>query len=81
MPKTRVTFWTSKFEGNVARDARDMALLRAAGWRVITIWECETENPQTIQRRLNDVLRSKRGAESDERRGRTRKPAKRSLGK
>ena len=80
-PKTRVAFWTSKFEGNVARDARDVALLRASGWRVITIWECETEDPRTILRRLNVVLRVKRRAEGDEQRGQTRKPAKRRLGK
>ena len=41
-PKSRVEFWTAKFAENVARDARQRATLEAAGWRVLTIWECET---------------------------------------
>jgi DNA mismatch endonuclease (patch repair protein) len=80
-PKTRVPFWSSKFAGNVARDARDTALLRGAGWRVITIWECETENPRTIQRRLNVLVRRKRLAGAEEERSRTQTSAKRGLGK
>ena len=41
-PKSRVDFWTAKFAGNVARDARQRTALEAAGWRVFIIWECET---------------------------------------
>ena len=52
MPKTRVKFWVAKFDGNVSRDARNIAALRAAGWRVITIWECETESSGVIEQRL-----------------------------
>ena len=44
-PKSRVDFWTSKFAENVARDERQLAALRAAGWRVLTIWECQTNDP------------------------------------
>lgn len=32
--------WQEKFDGNVARDSRNIRLLLAAGWRVIVIWEC-----------------------------------------
>lgn len=39
-PKTNVDFWSSKFEGNVYRDARNIAGLREAGWRVAVVWEC-----------------------------------------
>ncbi len=41
MPKTRVDFWEAKFAGNVARDARQVTALEAAGWRVVVVWECE----------------------------------------
>jgi len=41
-PKSRVGFWTAKFAGNVARDARQRAALEAAGWLVLVIWECQT---------------------------------------
>lgn len=39
-PATRSEFWTAKFAGNVERDARNHAALRALGWRVATVWEC-----------------------------------------
>lgn len=40
-PKTRAKFWAQKFETNQARDRRVRYFLRAAGWRVHVIWECE----------------------------------------
>lgn len=39
-PATREAFWTDKFAATVARDARTLAALRAAGWRVAVVWEC-----------------------------------------
>lgn len=39
-PKTRPEFWQAKFEANVERDCRKRKQLEAAGWRVITVWEC-----------------------------------------
>ena len=33
-PKSRIQFWTKKFEENVARDARNEMALRSLGWRV-----------------------------------------------
>lgn len=39
-PKTNSDFWERKFDGNVSRDARNVALLREQGWRVVVVWEC-----------------------------------------
>mgnify|MGYP002424079768 CR=1 FL=1 len=41
LPKSNVEFWEDKIERNVARDVRNEAELKALGWRVIRIWECE----------------------------------------
>jgi DNA mismatch endonuclease, patch repair protein len=41
LPTTRRAFWKSKFEVNQARDLRISRELRAMGWRVIIIRECE----------------------------------------
>jgi DNA mismatch endonuclease (patch repair protein) len=41
-PKSNVAFWTQKFAGNVARDRRTARALQALGWRVVTVWECQT---------------------------------------
>ena len=39
-PKTREEFWRDKISSNVARDRRQFAALREAGWRVATVREC-----------------------------------------
>jgi DNA mismatch endonuclease (patch repair protein) len=41
MPKTRRDFWQAKFDANVERDRRNIAMLEAADWTVIVIWECQ----------------------------------------
>ncbi|WP_130098767.1 very short patch repair endonuclease [Siccibacter turicensis] len=40
VPATRTAFWLEKIGKNVARDRRDIALLREQGWRVLVVWEC-----------------------------------------
>lgn len=40
MPASNVAFWQGKLGSNVARDQRTASAVRAAGWRVATIWEC-----------------------------------------
>ncbi|WP_172329889.1 very short patch repair endonuclease [Mangrovicoccus sp. HB161399] len=53
-PSSRSDYWTAKFEGNVARDARNRALLLEAGWRVATVWECGLL-ADCLERTVDDV--------------------------
>lgn len=55
-PKTRAAFWLEKFDANVTRDKRTTAKLRALGWRVIVIWECEAADPKRLERKLRTML-------------------------
>ena len=55
IPKTRVEFWTSKLEGNAARDAKHLEDLKAKGWRALVIWECETGKID-VARRIRTFL-------------------------
>jgi len=52
MPAANRAFWQAKLEGNAARDQRHRAALRKLGWRVVTVWECETRQPERLARRL-----------------------------
>jgi len=52
VPKSNVAFWRAKFEENVRRDRRATRALRRDGWRVLTVWEC-----QTSERRLERLVR------------------------
>lgn len=56
LPKSNVAYWTPKLAANVRRDRKAAAALRAAGWRVMTIWECETLNPRAVGTRLQAFL-------------------------
>lgn len=42
LPKSNVAFWTNKIVTNKARDKRNIAALRRAGWKVFVVWQCET---------------------------------------
>ena len=57
-PKTNVEFWTRKFENNVLRDKKVKKELREMGWRVATIWECETADAASLRRTLSAILAS-----------------------
>lgn len=40
LPKSKVEFWKTKIERNVARSIRNEEELTALGWRVLRVWEC-----------------------------------------
>jgi DNA mismatch endonuclease (patch repair protein) len=43
-PRSRRAFWVAKFRANVIRDRRVARALRAQGWSVLTVWECQCRN-------------------------------------
>jgi DNA mismatch endonuclease (patch repair protein) len=48
IPMTRTAWWRKKLEGNPTRDKRHAAALLRLGWRVLTIWECQTVKPENL---------------------------------
>lgn len=58
MPKTRQDFWLPKLEGNRARDIRNEAALSAAGWGVMTVWECELRDAASLRNKIRTFLDS-----------------------
>ena len=55
-PQTNTKFWTRKMDGNKARDARTERQLRRLGWSVTTIWECQTNDIEKLERRLRRFM-------------------------
>lgn len=43
MPKSNTEYWIAKFDRNVERDTENIAKLKADGWRVHVVWECELD--------------------------------------
>ena len=58
IPSTNTERWLDKFEKNRLRDERVIRQLRAAGWKVIVVWECETKpkNRDALKKRLANEL-------------------------
>ena len=55
-PKTNTAFWRDKIARNKERDARKEAELRAGGWDVVTVWECETRDRDALATKLGVTL-------------------------
>jgi DNA mismatch endonuclease (patch repair protein) len=43
LPKSKRRYWGPKLKRNVLRDKKHARVLRALGWRVVVVWECEAE--------------------------------------
>ena len=58
-PKTNRDYWIPKITGNKQRDAEHIATLRAAGWDVAVVWECEISKKVRLRRKLQRLLSPK----------------------
>jgi DNA mismatch endonuclease (patch repair protein) len=55
-PKTRPEYWLPKLARNRARDAEKCAALEQEGWRVLEVWQCETQDREALAARLENIL-------------------------
>ena len=55
-PKSRRKYWLPKLQANKERYKRDRRALQRQGWKVLTIWECQTKKPEKIIDRITDFL-------------------------
>lgn len=58
-PENNADFWREKITTNIQRDARKIALLEQAGWRVLVVWECELKKAKAEETLASLVLRIK----------------------
>jgi len=58
-PKRNAAFWAEKFLRNVARDRRNYRTLEQRGYRVLVLWECETESTNFKQQLTRALRRMK----------------------
>jgi DNA mismatch endonuclease (patch repair protein) len=55
--KSNSEYWADKILRNRRRDVRNKKALRDAGWKSLTIWECEVHAPNRL-RALLDTIKS-----------------------
>ncbi len=55
-PKTNTGYWVEKIRHNTERDARHWSELKALGWHVLVVWECELKDAEALPSRLTSFL-------------------------
>jgi DNA mismatch endonuclease (patch repair protein) len=55
-PKANAAFWEAKRARTRARDAQQRIQLEAAGWEVLTVWECELKDGSALEAQLVEFL-------------------------
>jgi DNA mismatch endonuclease (patch repair protein) len=56
MPVRNRSYWAQKIAKNMARDEASVAALKALGWKVNIIWECEIRERECVRRQLHSFL-------------------------
>lgn len=56
LPRSREDYWGPKIERNKERDEQACAELRATGWDVMTVWQCEAKESGKIVEKLVTFL-------------------------
>ena len=56
IPKTRLKYWIPKLKRNQDRDIENLQSLKALGFRVLTVWECEVKNENRLVIKLGRFL-------------------------
>ena len=59
LPKSRLDFWLPKLESNRIRDDKNERALRALGWKIPVVWECQLGNIEQLKNKLRRFLGSR----------------------
>ncbi|RYG16206.1 MAG: DNA mismatch endonuclease Vsr [Chitinophagaceae bacterium] len=55
LPTTRAEWWDAKIKGNIVNDTKAEGLLKQAGWKIITIWQCDLKK-SALDNTIKDLL-------------------------
>ncbi|MGA7697418.1 MAG: DNA mismatch endonuclease Vsr [Candidatus Sulfotelmatobacter sp.] len=56
IPKSSTSYWLPKLARNKQRDKANCKRLRALGWRVLVVWECEVDDAKHLSATLRKFL-------------------------
>lgn len=57
LPKSKPEYWAPKIEANRRRDRKKRIELKALGWRVCAVWQCELKKMPRLSKRLDNFLK------------------------
>ncbi len=55
-PASNSDYWNAKLDRNMARDERNLAILRESGWEIFVVWECDIRDQDTLLETLKSFL-------------------------
>jgi DNA mismatch endonuclease (patch repair protein) len=55
-PKANTRYWSRKFKENQERDRRVERQLACDGWSVLTVWQCQVQDPDRLASRILSFL-------------------------
>ncbi|MCX5832486.1 MAG: very short patch repair endonuclease [Deltaproteobacteria bacterium] len=55
-PKSNADYWQPKLVRNQVRDAENEAALKAEGWSILVIWECQTRDKLALEQIILSFL-------------------------
>jgi DNA mismatch endonuclease (patch repair protein) len=55
-PKSKLDFWRPKLEENRKRDRKNFRFLRASGWDILVLWECELKDRESVTKKISEFL-------------------------
>lgn len=55
-PTSNIDFWNKKLDMNIKRDKVFQGKLRSRGWKVLVVWQCETQKPEKLLRKCARFL-------------------------
>lgn len=61
MPKSNTEYWKNKIASNIKRDQTNLELLKAQGWNIIIVWECQLKKDMrdnTLEYLYYSIIRS-----------------------
>ena len=58
-PRSNKNYWLPKLERNKQRDREAQDKLKALGWKVLVLWECEVKFEGKLQKKVNRFLGSR----------------------
>jgi DNA mismatch endonuclease (patch repair protein) len=60
LPKSRLEFWQPKLEENHKRDRKNYRSLRASGWDILVLWECQLQDLEFVTGKITEFLSGSR---------------------
>ena len=56
VPESNKDYWEKKLKRNIEKQKQDISALKALGWKVHKIWECQTADVKKLTAKIMQIL-------------------------